>query len=82
MTNVTPLRNGRPTLSDLPGMMRHVADLIEDGEVEATSALFIVPVSGDWPQVFGWGEHLGESGNIALCELAKAWFIHESLGHR
>ena len=53
-----------------------MADMIERGEVEATSALFIIPKDNDWPDVFGWGEHLGDYGNIAVCEMVKTWFLN------
>lgn len=75
MADVTRLRQG-PLLTDIPGMMRQMADRIETGEVDAQSVLFIVPVDGDWPMVFGWGAHLGDHGNIAVCEMAKAWFVN------
>jgi hypothetical protein len=75
MSNVTPLRQG-PLVTDIPGMLRQMAEWIESGEIEASSALFIVPVDNDWPKVFGWGEHLGNHGNIAVCEMAKVWFVN------
>lgn len=75
---VVPLRT-RSTVSDVPGMLRNMADMIERGEVEAPSALFIVPVERGWPQVYGWGEHLGDAGNIALCEITKTWFINQTI---
>lgn len=75
-TEVINLRDARPLLSDIPGMLRHVANQIEAGDIQATSMIAIVPRDGDWPIVFGWGEHLGDLGNIATCELAKAFFVH------
>ncbi len=72
---VSPLRQG-PTVSDIPGQLRQMADQIESGEVAATSALFIIPADGDWPAVYGWGEHLGDHGNIAVCEMTKIWFVN------
>ena len=74
MVEIVPLREG-PKLNDLPAVMREVAGQIERGEIPATSALFVVPVEHDWPIVFGWGEHLSDYGNIAVLELAKAWFV-------
>lgn len=52
--NVTSLR-AAPLLTDIPGQLRMMADRIEAGEIEATSALFVIPVDHDWPKVFGWG---------------------------
>lgn len=54
----------------------------ERGDIEATSALFIIPSEGDWPELYGWGEHLGDYANIALCEMAKAWFIDNKVTRR
>jgi hypothetical protein len=75
ISNITPLRGGSPLLSDIAGQLRLMAKQIEEGDIKATSALFIVPVDHDWPMIFGWGEHLGNHGNIAVCELAKSWFV-------
>lgn len=72
--NVVTLRN--VSLADIPGMLRKMADKIEQGEIAATSALFIIPCDGDWPNIFGWGEHMGDYDNIAVLELAKAWFVN------
>lgn len=77
MGDVLPLRDG-PLVTDIPGQLRQMADMIEDGEVEAASALFIIARNGDWPAIYGWGDHLGDHGNIAICELAKAWLINNN----
>lgn len=77
MADVTQLRPG-PLVSDIPGQLRLMAERIESGEVDAASALFIVPVEGDWPMVFGWGAHLSDYGNIAVCELTKTWFVNNA----
>lgn len=63
------------TLDDIPAMMRQLADRIENGEVAADSVLCLVPVPGDWPLVFGWGEHLSSEANIGVLEIAKHWFV-------
>lgn len=67
-----------PTVVDIPGQLRAMADRIEAGEIEATSILFIIAKENDWPDIYGWGDHLGDHGNIAICELSKAWFINNS----
>jgi len=71
-----------PSLNDIPGQLRQMADSIERGDIEAASALFIIPREGDWPELYGWGEHMGDYANIALCELAKAWFIDNKVTRR
>ncbi|MER9079952.1 hypothetical protein [Mesorhizobium sp. M0895] len=75
MVDVVPLRK-HPPVGDIIGQLRQMANWIESGEVEARSALFIIPSDGDWPEVYGWGEHLGDYGNIAICEITKTWFIN------
>jgi len=72
---VVPLRE-RPTVSDIPGMLRKLADDIESGETMAHAVLAIIPRDGDWPVICGFGEHLGDHGNIAVCEMAKLWFAN------
>lgn len=72
---VVPLRSG-PLITDVPAMLRQMADDIESGTVECNAALFIIPREGDWPDVYGWGQHLGDHGNIAVCEMTKTWFVN------
>lgn len=74
MAEIVRLRD-QPLCSDIPGQLRQMADMIECGEIEATSAMLLIPVPGDYPKAFGWGDHLGDLGNIGLLELAKAWFV-------
>lgn len=73
---VTTLRGGSPPITDIPAMMRQMANWIEKGGIKADSVLFIIDRDGDWPDVYGWGEHLGDYGNIAVCELVKQYFIN------
>ena len=74
---VVGLRPG-PTVDNIPAMMRQLADRIESGEQPADAVLCIIPQPGDWPAIFGWGDHQGDLGNIGLCELAKAWFVQNN----
>lgn len=76
--NVLPIRQG-PLIDDIPGQLRQMADKIERGDVAADAALFIIPRENDWPDIFGWGCHLGDYGNIAVCELAKTWFLNNNV---
>lgn len=77
--NITPLRPG-PALNDIPGMLRQLADQFEAGEYDATSLLVVMPQEGDWPILFGYGEHMGDLTNIATMELAKLWFANNLSG--
>lgn len=60
-------------------MLRNLADEIENG-VKASSVLVIIPRDGERPLVYGFGEHLGDHGNIAVCEMAKIWFVNNLVG--
>lgn len=62
-------------VSDIPGQLRQLADRIERHEVDTASVLCIVAQPGDWPDIYGWGDDLGEYGRIGLLERAKAWFV-------
>jgi hypothetical protein len=75
MMNVVPLRDG-PLVTDIVGQLRRMADDFERGDIAAESVLLIIPRQNDWPSIFGWGAHLGDHGNIAVCEMAKTWFVN------
>lgn len=75
MGDVIDLRK-TPSMADIPGMLRTMADDIENGEVQASSMMVIIPTDGDWPDIFGWGEHMGDYGCIGLLEIAKAFFVN------
>lgn len=73
--NVLHLRPG-PPINDIPGMLRQLADQFETGEYTAEGILVILPRDGDWPAIFGYGEHLTDYGNIAVLEMAKTWMTN------
>lgn len=81
MLEPIPLRVS-PRVNDVPGQLRQMADDIESGKIEAGAALFIIPRPNDWPDIFGWGEHLGDLENIAVCEMAKTWFVNNNTARR
>ena len=76
MADIVQMRTA-PRVTDIAGQLRQMADMIERGEIEAQSTLFIIQRDGDWPEVYGWGQHLGDHGNIAICELTKAYFVDQ-----
>jgi hypothetical protein len=78
MAEITQLRTA--LLSDIPAQLRQMAEDIEAGRIHATSAVLIIPRKGDWPAVYGWGEHMGDHANIAVCEMAKHWFVANKVG--
>jgi hypothetical protein len=73
MAEVVKLRSA--SVADIPAMLRRMADDLESGRQQAEAALFIIPVEGEFPKIFGWGEHMGDYANIAVLEMAKACLI-------
>jgi hypothetical protein len=70
------LRDGAPLLTDIPGMLRQMADQIEAGEHgEVGTAFLILPVDDDYPSVFGWGDIEGGNDPVIQLELAKMWLL-------
>lgn len=69
-----------PLVNDIPGQLRQMADAIEAGEHgDVTTGLFLLPVSGDWPEVFGWGDIDGENHPIIQFQFALAKFSHNQM---
>lgn len=66
-----------PPLNDIPGQLRHMADMIERGEVETNCVIFIADTDEEWPQVYGWGDNIGGLGNIGILEWTKAFLISQ-----
>ena len=63
-------------LNDLPQRLRQLAEEIETGErPELTTVILILPQSGDFPKVFGWGDIEGRNDPIIQLSLAKHWFL-------
>lgn len=73
--NVVSLRQA-PPVSDIVGQLRYMADRIEAGDVAAEGVLFVIDRPGDWPEIYGWGEHLSDYGNIAVLDLARLWMMN------
>lgn len=71
---VVPIREDTTLVNDIPNQLRALADRLEQGDETAESMLCVIPRDGDWPDVFGWGEDLGEYGRIGVLALAQAWF--------
>lgn len=75
MVEIVPLRSS-PNMADIPGRLRAMADDIEKGEVPASSVMLIIPRECHWPDVWGWGDDLGDLGRIGLLETTKAFFVN------
>ena len=77
---VVQLYENPTLLNDIPGQLRNLADRIESGDLDADSVLCIVPVEGDWPILFGWGEELGDYGRIGVLQLVINWLAGRNVG--
>lgn len=64
------------SLQDIPAMLRRIAEQIEAGEHgDVATAFMILPVDGDYPRVFGWGDIEGKNDPVIQLELAKMWLL-------
>lgn len=68
-----------PPLNDIPGHLRAMADGIEAGEegdyVGTESLIVVIPVSGDYPRIFAFGDVDGVNYPPTQFELAKLWML-------
>lgn len=73
---IVPLREGAPLLTDIPGMLRRLAEQVEAGEYGDVETLFVVlPRNDDYPCVFGWGDVTMGNDPVIQLELAKMWLL-------
>lgn len=70
MDNVVNLHN-RPSLDDMPGRLRWMADQIESGEVKTKAVVVLVYTPTGIPPAHNFGECLTTAERIALLELVK-----------
>lgn len=79
---VTKLRGDAPLLTDIPGQLRQMADMIDAGTFRGNKALFVMVDESvehpDWPMIYGWGDAFGDHEIIGLLEVAKAFFVINS----
>ena len=72
---VVPLSD-RPSLQDIPALLRNLAHEIESGEVEARTIFVVIPQDGgDYPKLRGWGDVEGDRGPIVQLALASHWLL-------
>jgi hypothetical protein len=72
---VVQLQEG-PSLQDIVGQMRMLADRIEAGEFGEVNTLFaVMPRDDDFPLLFGWGVLDGQNDPIIQLELTKHWLL-------
>lgn len=72
---VVPLHVG-PPLTDVVAHIRAFADRIEAGDYGEVDAVFaLMPVGGDYPKFFGWGDITGANDPVIQLEMAKLWLL-------
>lgn len=78
---VVPIRDGRPSLNDIPARLRLLADQIETGELgEVGTLLALIVRPADWPTTFGFGDVDGSNDPIIQFELAKTLHVQMMMG--
>lgn len=76
MVELVRLHDGAPSLEDIPGRLRRIADQIEAGEQGAVETAYVLlPTDGDYPRLFGFGDVHGKSDPVVQFELAKLWLL-------
>ena len=73
---VVPLREDCVSLTDIPAMLRKLADEIESGDVaDVTGAFCLIPRSRDYLLLYGWGDVEGRNEPIIQLDLAKTFLL-------
>lgn len=72
---IIPIRSG-PSLNDIAGQLRALADQIEAGEYGEVETVFaLMPRDGDYPTFWGWGDITGANDPVIQLELVKLWLL-------
>jgi hypothetical protein len=62
-------------LGNIPERLRDLASRLEAGEESAGTLFVIIPVAGDWPRLFGWGDVDGRNDPMIQLELCRHWLV-------
>lgn len=72
---VVPLSD-KPSLQDIPALLRNLASEIESGEAEAKTLFIVIPQeAGGYPRLRGWGDIDGERQPIVQISLLQHWLL-------
>lgn len=72
---IVPLSD-RPSLQDIPALLRNLAKEIESGDIEAKTLFVVIPQDdGGYPRLRGWGDVDGERQPIVQISLLKHWLL-------
>lgn len=70
--------HGRADLSDVPLMLRRLADRYENGDYGDDQTVFVVvPRNGDYPIVMGYGMTEGPRDPLVQLDLARAGILNK-----
>ena len=73
---IVHLHEGRPSLADVVGRLRLLADDIEAGKLgKITTAFVVLPTERDYPIIYGFGDVETDNHPVLQFELAKQKFI-------
>lgn len=79
MTVIIPIRgDDAPSLKDVVGMMRRLADKIESGEHGEVASLFVVmpSIKDEFPKLFAFGDVDGNNNPYIQLDLAKQLLLN------
>lgn len=72
MGEIVDLRGA--VLTDVPTMLRHLADAIEAGEHGDVHTCFaVIPVADEYPKIFGWGLNCSQAECGWTLHMAQHW---------
>ena len=67
--------SGKPALTDIPGRLRWLAEEIEANRIKSESVIVLLPIAGDYPRIYGYGDVEGDNHPVIQLEMAKTAFI-------
>lgn len=78
---IVPLRDGKPSLNDVPARLRLLADQIEAGNHGEVETVFVViPRLYDYPTTLAYGPIDGPNDPLIQFELAKMFHYQMFMG--
>ena len=78
MAEIIKLRDA--DLTDVPAMLRKLADDIEAGEHGDVHTCFaVIPVVDDFPMIFGWGLNCSQAQCGWTLHLAQHWLANTTM---
>ena len=73
--SIVQLHEGSPSLNDISGRLRLIADQIDSGELEPSTLYVVMPRPQDFPRLWGFGNVDGDNSPIIQLELMRHWLV-------